>query len=464
MTKKHGTMRLKLPARASIYYLAASASAKIIGVLTTPIFTRLLSGEGYGEYTLYITRLGFLSMTLTALISGAEGYRALSEFKENSDEYISSLLGSAFAFCAVICTLLFTFMSILGLNSLFVIILTLQLLCDVIFAVSNMRARFFYSYKQVFFSSFIQSVLSVLLSIVLIEGAGLGYKARIWGLLIASLTVAVPLLLKMLRRYPGLFSFEMWKKIFKRAFPLLPHAVSSALSLQIDRFIITAVLGTAALAKYSVAYSFSASLTVFTGAVSSALSPWMIRKLSSGRCESVASICTSLFLLVCCAALALVSVAPEAMRILAPENYADSAVAVAPIALSAIPSLMCSLGATVLISSGGSSIVSLSAMISSFSAISLGFLLIPSLGYLGAGLAHLLSQSVGAIAVLVPLLKNKTRIFQPFSLFAAFSVATVLSLVAVGIQSSFLRIGTLLFAASFAIFRLVGIRGLISEN
>ncbi len=465
MIKLTGTGHLKVPARATLYYLAASASAKAIGILATPIFTRLLSGEGYGEYTLYITRLGFLSMSLGSVFAGAQGYRALSQLRDDGDEYISSLVGSAFAFCSAICILLFAFRGIFGLNFDLVLILTIQLFCDAILSVGNMRARFSYSYKQVFFTSFIQSCLSVLLALVLIRGAGLGYTARIWGLLIASLVVAAPVFGKMMKRSPVLYSAKYWRGIFKRALPLLPHAVSSALSVQIDRFIIGGLLGAAALAKYSVAHSLAAALSVLTGAVGSALSPWIIRKLRAGEAERVGEICSALLLLLGAATVAVVAIAPEAMRILAPADYSDAASAVAPIAISSIFSLIYNIGTVVLIHRESCGRVSLGATVSSFSAILFGFLLIPSLRYFGAGLAHLLSQGVAALAVLLLLPAEDRRIFSPYAVLGSLAVSVLLAASARGFAALPLaRIIILLAVVLAAVLELWRVRGLVSEK
>jgi O-antigen/teichoic acid export membrane protein len=179
MAKKRKVLPLKVPARASLYYLLASAVAKAIGVISTPLFTRLMSGESYGEYTLYISRLAFLSVTLSAGSTGVQGYREMSKAKDKQDDYVSSLLGISLTLCGIICILLFTFKGILALNYSTITILTLQLLCDSILYVGNMKAKYLYAYKQVFITSLFQSLISVILSFALINGAELGYEARV---------------------------------------------------------------------------------------------------------------------------------------------------------------------------------------------------------------------------------------------------------------------------------------------
>ena len=97
----------------------------------------------------------------------------------------------------------------------------------------------------------------------------------------------------------------------------------------------------------------------------------------------------------------IVALSPEAMELLAPEKYADSLPAVLPLALSTIPSFVISHSSVVLISQGRQNAVSVTATVSVGIGIVLGFLLIPTLGYFGAGAAHLLSQIIGALIIIL---------------------------------------------------------------
>lgn len=465
MQERSKHLSLNTPARASFYYLLANASAKAIGVISTPIFTRLISGEGYGEYTLYISRLAFLSVTLSALSCGVQSYVEMSKSKDKQNAYVSSLIGISLAFCGVICILLFTFSGILSLNRLTIVLLTLQLACDGILYVGNMRAKYFYSYKEVFFTSLCQSVISVMLSVALIVGAGLGYEARIWGLFIASIVVSLPLLSRILAKCPILYSKDAWRAVIGRLAPIFPHTLSAALSLQIDRFIISATLGTVALAKYSVAHSLAAALTMLTGAASSALGPWIMRKLNARMTEAVAVISLDSSILLSAAIVALIAVSPEAMSILAPKSYSDATVAVLPIALSALPTFIYSLGSTVLIHRGKSGRVSVCALCSSLCAILLGFLLIPRFSYFGAGVAHLVAQTLGALTVIINLRASDGKIFSAAKAGAIFAITAFLSLLSYATFGMPIFRIFILLAALFAMgLKLFRMRDMICEK
>ena len=71
---------LKLPARATLWYMSAAVIGKGVSFLSTPFFTRLMSGEEYGTFTLYITLLGVASVICSAVYSGSGVYRALQVY------------------------------------------------------------------------------------------------------------------------------------------------------------------------------------------------------------------------------------------------------------------------------------------------------------------------------------------------------------------------------------------------
>ena len=89
--RKEGKIAIKIPAKASVWYLAASALSKGVGIITTPIFTRLLSGEDYGGFALYMTLLGGASLICSAFNSGSAIYKGLNK-NENKKDY-SKIIG-----------------------------------------------------------------------------------------------------------------------------------------------------------------------------------------------------------------------------------------------------------------------------------------------------------------------------------------------------------------------------------
>ena len=375
-------------------YAVSGAMCKAIGLFATPFFTRLQSESDYGAFTLYMSVLGAASVISSAVSSGSSVYKGLSVFRERKGEYLSSLLVASLGFWGAICILLFAFSGVLGIGYGITLAICLQLLCDSIVGVRMTDARFHYRYREVGAISIFESLGSAALAIFILSFYGGGYTVRIFSMLLVSLSAAVYSLLKILGR--GKAKRDITAYSLKSSLPLLPHSIESALSTQADKFIFTAMLGTAALARYSVVHSLGVGLTFLVGALGSALNPWIIRRLAAGEEERIGEICAPIFKGLSAATVFLIALAPEVMRILAPPEYSEAIAAILPIALSVLPSLVISLGAVILINSEKGAHTAYASLVTLASGILLNLILIPRLNYFGAGLALLLSQILGS--------------------------------------------------------------------
>ncbi len=384
--------RLKLPAKGAVGYTATNLIIKSIGMLTTPFFTRLLGAAEFGRYSLYMSVLGVLSVSLSAFFSSGVIYRGLQHYEHKNHSFLLSGIGVGVVVCLLICPLLFAILPNLGLDSGFAPIICLQVLLDAVVALKCAELRYGYKYRAVAFIGLCSAVLSPVLGASLILGAEMSYTGRIYGVLLASAIVAVPILSITVRR--GRASAEMCKYIVKNASPLLPHTASGAMWGQLDKLLISSILGVSALAKYSVAHSLGIALTLLTSGVSSALLPWMMRKLAAGRTDTVRTISGGVFSALGCGILLVIGLAPEMMSLLAPIEYADAVEAVAPIALSTLPAFAVSIfafGAVFHCKSGLTVIPTLAGVLSSYL---LCLFLLPRLDFLGAGVSLLLSELI----------------------------------------------------------------------
>jgi O-antigen/teichoic acid export membrane protein len=204
---------------------------------------------------------------------------------------------------------------------------------------------------------------------------------------------------------------------------------------------------------------------MLTGAASSALCPWIMRKLNAKETDTVSAISLDCSILLAASIVAVVTVAPEAMSILAPKSYSDATVAVLPIALSALPTFIYSLGCTVLIHRGFGARVSACALISSLCAVVLGFIFIPKFSYFGAGLAHLLAQTAAAVTVLIIMLGSGEKLFSATKICVIFVVTTSFAILArASVGQVALRILILMSSVSLIVLKLFRMRSLISEK
>ena len=404
--------RIKLPARASVWYLAVSVITKGVSVLTTPFFTRLLDGEEYGQLALYMTLLGGGSVICSAFNSGSALFNGLRKNDSQKEDYLKATLTVSTASSLFFCLLLFAFSPFLEINRALLLPLTIQLLCDGTVAVLLGAKKYYYRYKTVAALSMITAVLPPLISIIILMSGDFGYSVRIYSLLFVSVLAALYALIILLRMRKGEknnTSQKLIKEVVKFSSPMLPHSVLTAVTNQADKLIITAIMGAAALGKYSVVFSLGIGLQFIVNAIGSALSPWIIRRLEADEGRRIAELLSPMVLGYAALGLCLIAAAPEALAILAPPEYYEAFPALLPIALSTPLFFLSTVTTVGIVHSGRTSYSLIVSAVSGLSCIILNYTLIGKFGYFGAGLAFLLCQAVGAVLGITLLLRTEER-------------------------------------------------------
>lgn len=396
MLAKRFTEKLRLPAVASLWYVGTSLTAKVIGFLITPVFTRTMSEVEYGSFTLYISTLGIASVLTSVFTHGSHFFVGLGEHRDKKGDYFASLLLVSIAFSVAICTVLFAFSSFFDFKRTLCLPLALQLILDSVVGIYLSSLRFSYRYKSIAAVIIAEAVAAPTIAILLIFSGVRGDVARITAQLLTSVVTALFSLYKLFAS-GGRVKRGLIKYSIKSSMPHLPASLSSAITNQADKLILTASLGTAALAKYSVAHSVGIGLGFAIGAMNSALTPWIVRHLDRGDEEKISAVILLIYRILSMMTLFLLAVSPLALDFLAPPEYSEAIYSILPISLSTLPAFLLSTSNIGLIHAEKGRFAVLVAPTSAILNILLNFMLIPYFGYLGAGLALLISQSVGAL-------------------------------------------------------------------
>ena len=465
MKDEKGFPRIKLPAKATMWYLAISLVGKGVGFICTPVLTRLLSGEEYGKFSFYITLVGGISVVCSAISSGSAIYKGLRDYGDQGSSFLRGVLIVNSVFSLLICLLLFTFHSVLNVNPVIFLPITLQILCDGIVATALTSAKFYYKYKDVAIICLSSSVLPPIISILFLKSVGGGYLARVYPLLFVSIALAIYSLSLLIKSDRGVDK-QTLSYVIRKSAPLLPHSLSSALSGQADKFILCSLMGTAALGKYTVVFSLGVALQFIITSLGSAVNPWILRKLDSGGREIIPRLLTPMFLGLCALSLCVVAVSPEALLILAPKNYFDAFPALLPLALSC-PFYFISTVITVgLIYSGKGKFSVILSSVSAVLCIILNYTLIGGFGYLGAGLSALLCRVIEAILGIYLLQKSKCGAYVSIKSIALISLATWTVGVAIYMAKDLLlvRMILLIIPASLLIYCLAVAKHLVFER
>ena len=395
---------IRLPARAGAWYVASSAVIKLCGMSATPYFTRVMSPAEYGSYSLYMSWVAMLSILTTLGLGGSAIYRGMQKFDSRGNVILSSALGLALSSISIFSVVALLFPDgvsrLLGLPRQLVYILILQIALDSVITLYLSRSRYLYGYRLVIGVNVGSALLSLGLSLLLSRLTEPTATVRASSLLVATAIFALPLLFAAISRERHFFSKKAWAFLLRFNLPLLPHLLAGSLMTNMDKVLISRIVGGAAVAGFSVAYSLGAGMNFVTVGLGAALSPWIMRKIAQGKQDRVAEITLKLTFLVAIGSLGILTLAPELLSFLAPKNYSAALPSVYPITVSAAVSFIGSVTATALIRAERTGSLSLCSIVGALVNIVTNLLLLP-ISFNGASLAHFAAAAASLSAGII---------------------------------------------------------------
>lgn len=325
------------------HYFFAIAASQLLGLISFPILTRVLSTEEYGV-------MGFIVTTMILLVALAKGglsdgiiryYREYSESREKMRVFASTVFLRGLTFSTVV-TVIYLLTIPLLLNvmdvdfkyeSCFYIMgayLFVKPLNTIVLNILRITERTIFFNAVNFFSKGLSIAFSLILLLFLI-GDFYGYFA---GLVLAEAGVGLLLYIWFFSKYPVSFksaSFDLTGNLMKFGMPLLLTESTYLLLSYSDRFMIMKYLGEAELGMYSVGYNLAAYLgDVFTFAVAYAVVPIYVNMHKNEGSEKTAAFlrqCLN-YLLMAMIPMGVLyfSIAEDLITVLASTKYSQAAV------------------------------------------------------------------------------------------------------------------------------------------
>lgn len=325
--------------RASLWFAACSILQRGISLITTPIFTRLISTEEYGIYTMYMSWLEIFSIFVTFKLSEAVFNKSMISVEPEDRR---STLGSyqllilcLWSACFLLyCLFRTTINSLVKMDSSFMILMFSEILMTSIITLWSAYQRFEYKYKLLIAITLTIAILNPLLGITIIKIENNGAIGRIIGIVLSQLLVSIWLLFYNLKNVKKEKLFTNWLYAIRFNLPLIPHYLSQIILSQADRIMIGRMIGASEAALYGIAYTIGMLGTMITQSINNAYISWMYRELKKKNYNSCLStnILLLVFLEVCIFCVFII--APEAMYIIGGEKYLEATNVIYPVAIS----------------------------------------------------------------------------------------------------------------------------------
>ena len=324
--------------RASLWFLICSFLQKGISLITTPIFTRLLSTSEYGKYSVFDSWLKIITIFVSLHLYSGVYTQGLVKFSEDRKRFSSSIQGLTISLTLIWTIIYLAFHNYW--NSLFSLT-TVQMLAMLVMIWStsafNLWAgeqRVEYKYRNLVIATLIVSIAKPTVGIVFVKLATDKVTARILGIAIVELVGYIGFFIVQMKRGKQFYHAKYWKHAIVFNLPLIPHYLSQQVLNSSDRIMIKNLVGESEAGIYSLAYSISQIMILFNTALMQTISPWMYKKIKAKKNKDIASIAYISLSIIAVVNLTLILFAPEAVAIFAPKEYYEAIYVIPPVAMS----------------------------------------------------------------------------------------------------------------------------------
>lgn len=322
--------------KAGTWYTISNIALKAISIVTAPIFTRLLTPADYGKFNNFFSWQTLLACVFGLCLNYSIG-RAKIDYKNDFDGFISSIqtLSALVGLCLLILAIPFwgPLSAFMEIDKGLLISLLVMLIVSPSIDYLQSKFRFEYRYKENVLIALINSVGTVIISIILILLSDLEhrYVGRIIGSVIPIFCIGVFAVIYLFKKGRRTVDKGYWKYALRISLPMIPHGLAMVLLAQIDRIMLIKMDGDAAAGLYSFGYSYAIIISVVTNAIMNAWQPWLYDNVSAKNYQEVKSSNHQINSLGFAMMLAFILVGPEVIMILGTPAFYDAKWMVAPV-------------------------------------------------------------------------------------------------------------------------------------
>ena len=277
--------------RASLWFLISSFLQKGISMISTPVFTRILTTDEFGRFNVFNSWYGIVSVIITLSLSYGVYYQGIIKFEEDRDRFSSSLQGLniTLVFTSGLIYLLFArfFNSLFTLSTIQVIAMIVLSWTSSAFSFWAVEQRAIFKYKALVILTLTVSFLKPTVGILLVVKASDKVTARILGLAIVELIGYSYCFITHMKKGKIFFHNGYWKYAVLYSLPLIPHHLSQTLLNNSDRIMIEKLVGADAAGIYSLAYSISMIMVLFNNALGQTIGPWMYNRIKEKQVDKI---------------------------------------------------------------------------------------------------------------------------------------------------------------------------------
>ena len=323
--------------KAGLWFTICNFLQKGISFITIPVFTRIMTTEEYGLYSIYASWHSVITVFATLHLSYYVFNRGLVKYENDRERFVVSIQSLSatitLIFIAVYLMLRNPINAYSGMPTAMMICMMVQIFFEPPVLYWTARKRFEYKYQAVIFATLAISILNPVIGIVLIKcnvfkDAAL---ARVFSIALVSVVFGFAFGFRIIQKAHNIFNTKYWRYALGFNLPLIPHYLSTTILSSADRIMIGNMVGKSEAGIYSVAYSIGMVCTLFSQAINQAYLPWLYKRMKKEVYSGISGISNTFLLIMLCILTMIICFAPEVVWIVGSKKYMEAIWAIPPV-------------------------------------------------------------------------------------------------------------------------------------
>lgn len=401
---------------ATVWFIICAFLQKAISVIFTPIFTRIMSTQEYGQFSVYSSWADVLSIIFTLKLAQGVYTQGIIKFDGIKDKFSSAIQGLTLFLVSFWFFIYISFHEfwnpLLGLTTLQMLALFIKVWADEVFQIWAKKERAEYRYKQLVSIIIADALIRPILGVILVLHATDKVTVRVWEMALVDFFLYIGLFFYQIDKGRTFFSRKIWGYALNFNIPLIPHYLSQVVLNSSDRIMIGKIVNSESAGIYSLAYSISLLLNLFINAFSHAMSPWTFLQLKNNNTDRIRKVGESAVIFLGLLDILFILFVPEIVSIFAPIQYHEAIWIIPPIAISLIYQFSYYLFTDIELYSENTSITALATMTGAGANLILNFFYIQRYGYFAAAYTTLVCYVFIAVLHYIAMFKVCKNVFS----------------------------------------------------
>lgn len=327
---------MKAPAKAALWFTISNILQKGISFISTPIFTRIMSAEQYGVYSVYQSWYSIIIIFATLNLYAGVYNNGMTKYPNDRTRYTASLQGLSTSitfvlFAIYLCAIDF-WNKIFGLTTIFVLAMFAEILVIPGYNFWSAGQRYDYKYKNQVLVAISITLIVPTVGVISVLNTSNKAEARVISMVLVHMCFAGFFYIYNFKNGKIFFDKKYWKFALAFNIPLIPHYLSQTVLNQADRIMISNIIGSGEAAIYSVAYTVSMMMTIVTNAINNSFVPYTYKSIKNGNIDGVRKNSNFLVVLIFIACILAMAFGPEIIWMVASSDYYEARWIIPPVA------------------------------------------------------------------------------------------------------------------------------------